>query len=1119
MKKNLIFILAALLTGFSVSAQKNGVKLLSSDKNETIVSFSFEDYRFNKVTTPKGDAYWVSAEDLSQIMLADAPNLPKFTASIIIPEMDIMKIEVVSSKYQDFNNGMLIAPSKGNFTREIDPATVPYKFGKQYEKNEFFPGILAKNDLPYIARDYRGMAVHTYPVQYNPATGIVRIYSEIIVRISSDGQGGANQLTRKHPVLIIERGFNEIYKNHFLNYSQYSKYTPVEENGKMLIVCNDDWMAAMQPLVDWKNKIGRPTEIVSKTTAGGTAANIKTYVQNYYNTNGLTYLLLVGDAAQIPTNSGGDLGGDSDNAYAYVTGADHYQEFFVGRFSAETVAQVNTQVLRTIEYENGDQLADGWLNNVSGIASSQGDGNGDDGESDFVHARNMQIDLLGFTYTTKNELFDGSQGGSDAAGDPTQALVATALNTGTGIITYTGHGADTYWVTSGFSVTNVEALTNHNKLPFIFDVACVNGNFDGQTCFAEAWLRSEDAGDPTGAIAICASTINQSWAPPMNAQDEMVDLLSEIHPTNIKRTFAGVVINGCFLMNDEDGDFDMTDTWTIFGDPSLMIRTADVTQMTVNHATTIVIGSTNFPISCNFNGALACVSFEGNILGTALVAGETANVPISGITPGQVLDVAITGFNKETYLSNVTVISPEGPYIVLDAFSLNGSNTIDYGNSSNISITLKNVGPDDATDVTASLATADPAVTSISNNINISFGTITGNNGISVVSDKFNISVSNDIEDQHVIAFTLTSTDGSDSWVSNFNVIVNAPQLTPGTLTILNDDNADGILDPNETADVKITVSNTGHADITNVIGAIAYIGSDLTINTGLTTATTLAIGETKDFMFNVSANAATAPGTPATIEFDVTGGTPDQYSAAKNFTVIIGFVPEYCEASATTTSYEYISKVVCGTINNSSSSSSYTDYTAISTDVFSGSSCPIVVTVGSPYASDRVICWIDWNYDGIFNETNEKFTLNWTQPTASGNIIIPTDALLRPVTMRIRLYDSSFDTPTSCGNVSYGETEDYKLNIIPGGSYVIEPNRTQFSIYPNPSTGIVTIQLNELNANAFASITNIQGQEILRKKLTQNANQLDLSSFGKGIYFVKVVINQRIEIKKIVIN
>lgn len=92
-------------------------------------------------------------------------------------------------------------------------------------------------------------------------------------------------------------------------------------------------------------------------------------------------------------------------------------------------------------------------------------------------------DLMNYNYTTYYELYDGSQGGQDAPGNPTATNVSTIVNNGVGNIFYCGHGDDTYWVTTNFSNSNVNTLTNYNKLPFIYSVACVVGHFNVGTCF------------------------------------------------------------------------------------------------------------------------------------------------------------------------------------------------------------------------------------------------------------------------------------------------------------------------------------------------------------------------------------------------------------------------------------------------------------------------------------------------------------------------------------------------------------------------------------------------------------------------------------------------------------
>jgi hypothetical protein len=405
----LLFSIPIALFGFNLMAQTNYAVLNESRSTESILTFSFNQYQMQSVQTPHGTEQVIWADQTSPILEKGSPDLPKYSESLIIPDKALMKYEVLNARYTEYPN-VSIAPSKGNLLRNVNPDDVAYEYGRTYQQDQFYPGELAAFNPAYIMRDFRGQTLQVFPFQYNPVTKVLRVYSEIKVKVYQSGDGGDNVLDRTRTDYKVDREFNEIYQRHFINYqSQSERYTALQEEGSMLIICHKDWLSLLQPLVLWKNTIGRPTELVSSEAAGSTATNIKAYVSNYYNTHDLAYLLLIGDAAQIPTNSGTGLGGHSDNAYAYISGNDHYQEFFVGRFSAENVDQVNTQVLRTIEYEKGDQLATGWLNKIMSVASSEGPG--DDGELDYQHLRNIQPDLLGFTYENPvNELFDGHKG-------------------------------------------------------------------------------------------------------------------------------------------------------------------------------------------------------------------------------------------------------------------------------------------------------------------------------------------------------------------------------------------------------------------------------------------------------------------------------------------------------------------------------------------------------------------------------------------------------------------------------------------------------------------------------------------------------------------------------------
>ncbi len=64
-------------------------------------------------------------------------------------------------------------------------------------------------------------------------------------------------------------------------------------------------------------------------------------------------------------------------------------------------------------------------------------------------------------------------------------------------------------------------------------------------------------------------------------------------------------------------------------------------------------------------------------------------------------------------------------------------------------------------------------------------------------------------------------------------------------------------------------------------------------------------------------------------------------------------------------------------------------------------------------------------------------------------------------------------------------------------------------SIYPNPNSGIFTLKINNPSSEDMkVVITNIQGQVVLEKELisvSSHTEQINLSSFSRGLYFLKV--------------
>ena len=635
--------------------------LVSSSENQITVNMQVPGFYAFEVTTPRGAANIISVPRTVSTAEAGEPNLPMIAVPAIISDMQHYSIRLVDAQYADFQ--MEVAPSKGDFPRTINPDDVPYTYGEAYSTDAFFPAENIGLYDPYILRDFRGQNMVFHPFAYNPVTQTLRVYYNMTVEMYADGQQGENTLSRRSNTVKMDAEFGALYDNHFINYHEsLNRYTPVDETGELLIICHDAFMNAMQPFVNWKKQIGRPTTMVGTSTAGSTSDALKAYIQAQYNNNpNISHILLVGDSQHIQGYYAynGGYSGRSDNWYGQLAGNDFYNEVIVGRFSAETEAHVTTQVDKVIHYERDINATDTWLSTGQGVSKNEGAGSGHYGESDYQHIDNIRDDLLAYNYTLVHRDYQGVSGVSSSA-----AIISQHINEGVSIINYCNHGSTTSWGVFGYSNSHVNALTNDNKLPYIWSVACDNGKYDySGTCFAEAWLRATNNsnGEPTGAIGGMFSYISQPWQPPQYGQDEMVDVLVESNSNNIKRTLGGCSFDGNMKIIDQYGSNNSSGmgtymTWILFGDPTLTVRNMTPANMNVTHATSMSTSATSFTVNAtNGNGALATLTRNNEIMGSATINNGTANITFAAPGTTGTATLTVFGYNKITYTATVQI--------------------------------------------------------------------------------------------------------------------------------------------------------------------------------------------------------------------------------------------------------------------------------------------------------------------------------------------------------------------------------------------------------------------------------------------------------------------------------
>jgi hypothetical protein len=256
----------------------------------------------------------------------------------------------------------------------------------------------------------------------------------------------------------------------------------------------------------------------------------------------------------------------------------------------------------------------------------------------------------------------------------------------------------------------------------------------------------------------------------------------------------------------------------------------------------------------------------------------------------------------------------------------------------------------------------------------------------------------------------------------------------------------------------------------------------------------------------------------------DGTGvGNPatDGYSdyASLGIYTISGYIPQHCIAKGGT-GFEFIDNVNLGSINNTSGNNSgYADFTALSTTLIRGSTRTINLRTGfvSGVYAEKWAVWIDYNRDGDFADAGETVVTTTSSGAAAvaASFTVPAGAALGRTRMRVAM---RFDaTPLPCGIYSYGEVEDYSVDIfllIPlktteaqasEKEEIIEANSLEPSIYPNPVQDILTIDNINLEENVISTIYDISGKEMRTFVVTAPSVHVDLSELPAGMYFINI--------------
>ncbi len=842
------------------------------------------------------------------------PDLPKLTATLQLDRTGHYTAEVVSTEFEDYTN-IAVAPSKGNLSRKVNPATVPFAFGEVYAAKEFYPAQLAEAQAPFILRDTRGMSLWIYPVQYQPSTQTVRLHKKMRIKLTRTAERGAQEL--QEPMTHVKsETFSDICRRLYINTPQKNFETHAQRGTsstpeRMLVICPDAFVTELEPLVTWKRQMGIHTTVVTASELQGTdTTRVIDYVRNAYLNDGITYLLVVGDESTFPPPMRLDGSPFScDNCLGYISGNDYLPEVLVGRFHASTVEELRTMVARSLEYEKSP-VADAsspWMSRMIWAASDEGAGIGDDGQSDYAHANEWKATHLADGCGDAYELYDGDHSAisptpghytADKPGNPVNTeIVALLSGPGAGLYNYTGHGWLEGLATGNFNTSAVGSLTNNGKYPILIGVACCAGDFTDPTaeCLGEVLQRAgnQSTQQPFGTIAAFLSSDYQSWAPPMEGQDGMNQYLVDADGVQLHPTIGGMGAYGMGRMiqaYQQAGEI-MAGFWNPFHEPSFVPRTrlpAEFSDITV--PSQVFIGETSVTVSCPVEGALVGVYFKGQTIGAGRIAGGTATVSFPALNDVGDLIITFSQFNYLPVQRVISVTPQSGPFVVQHSYQLleqngNGDSQVDYNEAFTISHVLRNVGLTTSGAIQTTLSTTSPFVQITK--ATAFYNTIPAGAEISNPA-AFSFKVRDSIPDGHTVVFRLSIDYGSaQPYESGFSVKLHAPRLQVGNLRI--DDsfsgNNNGRLESGESVVVRIENTNIGSSGSPYAFGHLVCNSPYVTVVPMSAVGQIDKSGGSKPAQFNVTV-AQNAP-TSHQIAFDYRIEA-DKYTAEKQFDQIV---------------------------------------------------------------------------------------------------------------------------------------------------------------------------------------------------------------------------------------
>lgn len=819
-------------------------------------------YYFDKPQIEQIGSYQqITFPQTQQAGIAGEPALPYFPIQLLLPEgKKAAALEIIKHDQTTINGEFILYPMQPSQPVSMGKSDIFQKNEDIYNSNHIFPTSLNGALTTEYMNGY-SLALSTItPVNYLPASGKLSYFRELTVKIHLTDDAYYSKVKEN---LKSNTRIEQKIRQFAQNPEMINSYTtiPVNREGEyeVLIITSDQFSGSFQDLVDLNKARGFLTEIISLTEIGSnmTGQDLQEKMRNYiiqeYQTNEIAHVVLAGDCDVVPyrgfychvqSGSGyedygipsdlyfqaldGTWDDDGDGIWGEIGEDDLIPEISVSRLSFSTQNELDKMLNKIILYQTQPVL--GEL------------------ESPLLAGENMYNDpltwggdyldlLIGYHddngYTTNGIEMDDNyltmydrDLGSWSATD-----LINEINAGHPFIYHAGHCSSNYSMRmSDWQITNPNfSFVNgidHN-FPLIYSHGCNAGSFDNDDCIAEKMLKIDNF-----AIVYLGSSRygwfneGQTEGPSAHLNREFCDalydkdfyLVGEANMDSKIDTSPWVTAPGQW----EEGALRWTFYGTnVLGDGLLPVWTEEPLTLDVTYDQNIFLGTSSYEVWVENSGSglenVNCVLIQNDELISVASTDDSGYAQLqfnaASITTGEI-SLFVSG-NNCLLTEYIVEVIPAGSFVQVSNYSfLSGNdNILEFGENALLSLTLQEIGNiGDINNAIVVISENDDYIT-INDNTEV-VGNIGSGSSVELI-DAFDFNISNDVPDQH--SFTVDVEINSDEgiWQSQLELTAFAADIHMESVII--DDNENGILDPGETAVLKMELQNDGGADAYNI--------------------------------------------------------------------------------------------------------------------------------------------------------------------------------------------------------------------------------------------------------------------------------------------------------------